>query len=1200
MVLLSHSTNAVVYNVRSDDSNLINSNDTESAESLGYYLKNANKFFSSYSTLLFLTGYHNLNTTMSIQNVTNVTLTGEGLSIIRCTSPVSIIIFNVTNFVLQNIVVKNCSVNYGKHLHAGLRFDDSSFISKNSINGTILLYQCSSVEINNITLISFAGNVGILIVNVRNHSKITNVSITIQISCPLDKKSSLQTKGILLYYDNWKNPTNRSSQITLDNFQFTTNGSCSHPIYYAITSLLFQNNTNVSVVIQNIMFADLVNVTALYYYGETCGIAVNNYLNIRNCLVSHNTGNPSLKMFLAILYSIHCIEIVAWKEQGNLPQYNHVSFINCSFVNNENMNSMIQISPASSQVVTSYFYLRNNTFHNNRQCHFFVMNSTAQNIWQQSNHVEISTTTITSNVHNEGRNLLSFANSWVKIYGNMTVMHNHYYTNILKFYHSSTSFQNHIIIYNNIVRQITSSFIIFIKENTTLNASNNTVYKLESHPITYGMNSVPICWIQFYGKLNASVLSIHAVLSNNIIMSKYYLDHYDFQCKWLDGSTIQPLGLQAKIVFGKLLEHQNNTIVSDKVYKRPIPLSICKCVKDKSDTGFHAYCYSPHLDSIFPGQTLKIELMVQKQWINHDLLMPIIAKNNNDCKILDTSQLSQVHFNNYDCNSYSYTLWPKNETIKTCKLHIGLPNMPETFYVGFKSCPLGFTLQESKKSCYCDPLLNKNNVIFIRSCNLSDETILRPAYSWIIAKKDHRNSITYSISSHCPFDHCHPYQSNLNLSNPDSQCQYNRTGLLCGKCQKGLSAVFGSHQCKHCSNINLLLILPFTIAGVVFVALLYIFNLTVMNGTVNTCIFYANIININVSIFFPDCQSFTCVILSYMNFDFRTNACFYNGMDDYFKIWIQLIFSFYLISIAVVFIVLSRYSAIIRRLTAKRVLPVLATLFLFSYTKVLIIVCNVLFRYSTISHLSSNKTELVWSISTATPIFKLKFLALFIVCLILFLILLFFNFILVFTRTLSFLNLITKFKPILDTYFGIYKDRTYYWTGLLLLVRPIIYVLPAIDKDMSLVIISAALGGLLCLHAALQPFKRKFYNIQECIAILNLLAVHSALLHNESSTGRKLAMIMITIGVVYFMIVIILQCCIHMYKCNNAIHKSIEWLLLKVCRMKESVWHKLCKLKASQEDNNNELENLKNRIPDVAYPSYQEFQEPLLAMEFDN
>ena len=55
----------------------------------------------------------------------------------------------------------------------------------------------------------------------------------------------------MLYFDNLDNPYNKSSQIQLDNFRFTTNGSCTHHIYYAIKTLLFQNNANISVTIQN-------------------------------------------------------------------------------------------------------------------------------------------------------------------------------------------------------------------------------------------------------------------------------------------------------------------------------------------------------------------------------------------------------------------------------------------------------------------------------------------------------------------------------------------------------------------------------------------------------------------------------------------------------------------------------------------------------------------------------------------------------------------------------------------------------------------------------------------------------------------------------------------------------------------------------------------------------------------------------------
>ena len=468
-----------------------------------------------------------------------------------------------------------------------------------------------------------------------------------------------------------------------------------------------------------------------------------------------------------------------------------------------------------------------------------------------------------------------------------------------------------------------------------------------------------------------------------------------------------------------------------------------------------------------------------------------------------------------------------------------------------------------------DTVLNDNEVISIKSCNLNDETILRPAYSWIFAKRDNRNNITYIVSSYCPFEHCLPHPSYLKLSSPDLQCQFNGTGLLCGKCQQGLSSVFGSHQCERCSNIYLLLIIPIIMGGVVFVTILYIFNLTVRNGTVNTCIFYINILNINALMFFPKCDSFACVALSYMNFDFRTRSCFYNGMDDYAKEWLRLVLPLHLIIIAIVFIILSRYSTTVQRFTAKKALPVLATLILFSYTKVLTSVCNVLFRYSTITHLPSNKTELVWSISTTTPLFGVKFLALFIVCIILFLILLPFNLILLFTRVLSHLKFIVTFKPILDTYFGAYKDGAYYWTGLLLLFRAIVYVLPAIDLDLSFLIISVLLGGLLCLHSALQPFKSKFCNIQECITILNLLAVHSALLYKKG-VGQKIAMVLTRIGVFYFIMAIVLHCC--MYRWNNVIHKSIKWLLFMICKVK-TICSKFCKTKFPdlQEDNSTEL-----------------------------
>ena len=104
------------------------------------------------------------------------------------------------------------------------------------------------------------------------------------------------------------------------------------------------------------------------------------------------------------------------------------------------------------------------------------------------------------------------------------------------------------------------------------------------------------------------------------------------------------------------------------------------------------------------------------------------------------------------------------------------------------------------------------------------------------------HSHSYNVSSQCPFDYCLPYSSYLNLSNPDSQCQFERSGVVCAECQLGLNTVFGSSCCKQCSNYYLLLIIPIAIAGVLLVMILFTFNLTVTNGIINTLIFCVNII----------------------------------------------------------------------------------------------------------------------------------------------------------------------------------------------------------------------------------------------------------------------------------------------------------------------------------------------------------------------
>ena len=92
-------------------------------------------------------------------------------------------------------------------------------------------------------------------------------------------------------------------------------------------------------------------------------------------------------------------------------------------------------------------------------------------------------------------------------------------------------------------------------------------------------------------------------------------------------------------------------------------------------------------------------------------------------------------------------------------------------------------------------------------------------------------------------------------------------------------------------------------------------------------------------------------------------------MDMYVKIWLLFFFPFFLIFTAFIIIIASRHSTRILRLTFSRSLPVLATLFLFSYNGILRTVLTVLFSYSTITHLPSGHQQIVWSIDASVPLF---------------------------------------------------------------------------------------------------------------------------------------------------------------------------------------------------------------------------------------
>ena len=77
------------------------------------------------------------------------------------------------------------------------------------------------------------------------------------------------------------------------------------------------------------------------------------------------------------------------------------------------------------------------------------------------------------------------------------------------------------------------------------------------------------------------------------------------------------------------------------------------------------------------------------------------------------------------------------------------------------------------------------------------------------------------------------------------------------------------------------------------------------------------------------------VFIAWLNLDLGIETCFFDGMDEYTKTWLQFVFPIYVWILVGLIIIVSNYSSKITRLLGSNPVAVLATLFLLSYAKLL-------------------------------------------------------------------------------------------------------------------------------------------------------------------------------------------------------------------------------------------------------------------------
>ena len=194
------------------------------------------------------------------------------------------------------------------------------------------------------------------------------------------------------------------------------------------------------------------------------------------------------------------------------------------------------------------------------------------------------------------------------------------------------------------------------------------------------------------------------------------------------------------------------------------------------------------------------------------------------------------------------------------------------------------------------------------------------------------------------------------------------------------SLTLDSQKCSECSNLYLLLLLPLAASGLVLVAVLFLLNMTVADGSINCLIFYANVVAITHSSLNPVTSSGLYIFIALLNIDLGIDTCLFDGMDAYTEMWLQFVFPFYLWAIIIAIVMVSNKipSRLTRRIGGENAVKVLATLLLLSYTKLQRAVITI-FTFTSLTY-PSGAVRHVWSYDANVKFLEGKHLYLYIQC----------------------------------------------------------------------------------------------------------------------------------------------------------------------------------------------------------------------------
>ena len=413
--------------------------------------------------------------------------------------------------------------------------------------------------------------------------------------------------------------------------------------------------------------------------------------------------------------------------------------------------------------------------------------------------------------------------------------------------------------------------------------------------------------------------------------------------------------------------------------------------------------------------------------------------------------------------------------------------------VEISQCHAGFWYSSKSQKCEC---YDNGNIV---SCSDSNSTIKR---GYWFGNVNGKSTVTSCPNDYCDFSCCEITNGIYHLSPVRAnQCRSHRSGTACGNYKKGYTLSFDSPECvdiHKCTTGQTILVITLSllywIAVVVTVFVMMYFKVTI--GSLYAIIYYYSVVDILLSqVLFISNELYTTVNImssfAKLTPQFLGHLCLLNSMSGIGQQFIHYVhptvISFILITISII----ARRSHRVSLFISRGIIHFICFLLLLSYTSVattsLLLMRPLMFM---------DVDKVYTYLSPDIEYFHGRHIVYNIVAILLAIVIVIgFQFLLLFEPCLNSKINFVKIKPLLDQFQGCYKDRYRCFAGYYMICRLVIIllVIVKISDDFTthyLLISSCTLMALI--HVLVRPYVSTIHNVFDGI-ILHLIIIISTL-----------------------------------------------------------------------------------------------------------